>query len=270
MGCILDRRLPAIVAIALVASTVASFLLFHRAPEERVTVIRNAAPERLRRQLDLELTHNFVLGLVARERSQQLEIIYSFLLPADPLPPPPDLSTEGWKSLLPGYDTQSHLAELLGFEPEMIQGELARDGDQLPYAFFDLGDALSALTDPKLSEDATAVDLLIARDDLTEHWAGKDGLYYHRSQISRVVISRDDQEHVYVARRSAQELEPDESPIEDAPWNGRITFVDIRPDESFSVILELDGRADQPHGSLSLIRIYMDGELIQVLANFIA
>ena len=264
----MDRRLPAIIAIALIASTIISFFVFERAPEESVTIIRNTAPEMIRRQVDLELTHTLVLGLVARERLQKLEIVYSFLLPSATLKSPADPSIEGWQSLAPEYATLSDLAQSIGFEMEVAQGELAREGKELSYALIDLGEALAVLTHPELSEDATTIHLLISEDGKAEHWTGKDGLYYHRSQISRVTISRDEWQEIFASRRSGQELQPGERPIEEAPSNGRITFVDIAPDEAFSILLELDGRADQPQGSLSLIRIYADGELAKVLANF--
>ena len=266
----MDRRFPSVIAIAVIMSTLISFFVFVRSPEERITVIRNTAPDAIRRQIDLELSHKFVLGLVAREEIQELMIVYSFVVPSDPLPTPSGQTIGDWEETLPDYSTLSGLTRSLGHEPEAVQGSLPDDEGDIDYVLLDIGEALSVLTDPGLSEDATSVHLIIVEEGTAKHWTGKDGFYYHRSQLSKVTISRSEDEITYVAQRSAQELKPGESPIEESPSNGRIRFADVLPDETISVILEIDGRADQPQGSASLIRVYVDRELDRVLVNFMS
>jgi hypothetical protein len=265
----LDRRFLAIIAMALIVSTEASYFAFLESPEEKVTIIRNSAPEQIRRQVDLELTHKFALGLVTRDKIQELVIQYLFMVPASSLPPSDAPLDKKWESRPVMIRNGLELSADLGFEPEVVQGELELNGERSGYALFNLGAILPSFTEWHLAEDATTSVLIIPRgkDDTTQ-MKGKSGFYRLRNEIAKVIISRGVNETTYTAQRSAQELEAGERGIDEAPHNGRVVFVDLDPDETISILLELMGRANQPAGSLSVILLYVDGELQDALFNF--
>ncbi len=265
----MDRRLPGIIAVSLIVSTMISHLAFLRSPEEYVTVIRNTAPAQIRRQVDLELTHKFVVGLVVRARVEELVIRYAFFVPASPIPTPGASSLHDWGERLPGYAVQRDLVSSLGFEPEEMQGTLEGNGSEIPYLLFDIGEGLPAFTEWSHAEDAVAAHLILpSKEGNATHMVGKSGFYYYRSQLAKITVLRNEQEQIYISQRSAQELKPGERPMEEAPQNGRIVFTDLMPDDAISVIIEVMGRADQGRGSLSMIRLYVNGKIDKVLANF--
>jgi hypothetical protein len=268
---ILDRRLPAIVVIALIMATIVSYFILEEIPDESITVIRNSAPDQIRRQVDLELTHKFSLGLITRKSIEELVIQYLFLTLVQKLPPLNN--SESWEDRIALIHQGRALLAGLGYRPDLIQGTFEDDMGETDYMLNDFGVSLPIFTDWKLAEDATTSHLIIPANPRENEnatlYAGKSGFYYFRGDLAKVIVSRGGNETIYTAQRSAQELQEGERKIDKAPHNGRIILTDLSPDESISIIIEVMGRADQRRGSLSIILIYVDGALEDTLFNFI-
>jgi hypothetical protein len=261
----LDRRFPAIIAIGLIISTIISYFVITDVPDARITVIRNSAPDQIRRQVDLELTHKFSLGIITRTSIQELTIQYLFHTPIETSQGP-----EGWDDVIPLIQNGKNLLAEFGHRPDLIQGTMAGDEGQTEYLLYDIGRFITLFTEWDLAEDATTSHLIIPRgNENSKQYAGKSGFYHNREELAKVIVSRGEDETTYTAQRSAQKLQAGEKKIGQAPQNGKIVFNDLEEDESISIIIEVMGRADQRKGSLSIILIHVDGVLEKTLLNFI-
>lgn len=263
----MDRRLVGVIAVALVLSSVLSYFLFLQRAAEPITVIRNVAPAQLVALLDFDETHRFSLGLVARKKMQELTIQYSFFSAAQIRGLPEALSFEAWEANLSQLALQERFLEELGFEPEKVQGELAMDDLNQEYLLYDTGPAIRALTSWQLAGDATSSYILLPAKTNATLMKGRMEFYYYRYELAKITITRGENETVYRALKRGEEFMPGERPISEAPVNGRIRFENLKPDEPVSVMIELRGWTGQGR-CLSLIRLYVDGELERVLANF--
>jgi len=256
-----------VIATALILSSITTYFVVLKRAAEPITVIRNVAPAQLVALLDFDETHKFSLGLVVRKKIQELTIQYSFFSESKVVALPEALSFEAWERNLSHLALERRFLEQLGSAPEAVQGELVVDDLKQQYLLYDVGNAIRGLTSWQLAGSAATSYILLPGKANATLMKGRMEFYYYRSDVAKITIIRGGNETVYRARKSGEEFMPGERPISEAPENGRIRFQNLKPDEAVSVMLELRGWAGQGR-CLSMIRLYVDGKLERVLANF--
>ncbi len=243
-------------------------------PAESVVVQENQFP----RQIETEpgmTSHRFSLSLFARRYLDRVELRYSFLILDASL----NLSELNQRPLEYGdlSDSIDEISSLLNLtkdypvEPEILDTHLVVEDEEYQARVYDFTKFFSSSASLHTAQEALTTHLVLFGDD------GKVVSYYNGISDfvdeagtglkleSITVLQAPDKETYYAGGFTDEE---DVKPIEERPAMGVVRLDDVNRASTLGIICDTkhkEGKAD----GLQLIRIYVGGEIDQVVPNLV-
>ncbi len=275
-----DRSLVGVIGIAIVLSTIITLFIIGERAKEDVTVLRNEFPNRL---TTMEQKYAFVLSMIARKPLEDVTVKYNILsrVPKENLQYINPNQTTGSTPL----ETVMNIAKIkalmdmskrLGVKVDMWNGTVDWKNASKTYHFdmymYDFTDVLRA-TAPNYTilglTTTFAVWLNQTNGSIFYYFQGVPDFFYNRNRtITDLSITHNTQAQQY---RAVSEIEVagEYQQIMKAPLYGTVSFKNVEKDDRLFIIYSLKGTTIPGHsGMLQVVRIYRNGELQTVEANF--
>jgi hypothetical protein len=268
-----DKSLVGVIGIAIVLSTMITMFIIGERAQEDVTVLRNEFPARLS---TMEQKYAFVLSMIARKPLTEVSVQYNVLSRIGLRNTTTESTDEETiRANLPKIDTLLQEAEKLGVTPDIWTGKAnwknVTETLEFDMYLYDFTDMVKATT-----PNFTALDVrttyavwLWENGTIFYYFEGVSDFFYNRNRtIVDLTITHNDESDYYRAV-SEIEVEGKYEQIMKAPLLGRVTFTDVEKDDRLFVIYSLKGTTIPGHsGMLQVVRVYRDGELETIEANF--
>ena len=277
-----DRSLVGVIAIAIVLSTIITLFIIGERAKEDVTVLRNEFPTRL---TTMEQKYAFVLSMIARKPLEDVTVKYNILS---------RVSREDLQYINPNRTTGDNaqetimniakikslmdMSKMLGVKPDEWNGTVEWKNASKTYHFdmyfYDFTNVLRATAPNNTILGLTTtytVWLNQTNGSIFFYFQGVPDFFYNRNRtITDLTITHNTKSQQY---RAVSEIEVagEYQQIMKAPLYGTVSFENVEKDDRLFIIYSLKGTTIPGHkGMLQMIRIYRNGELQTVEANYMS
>ncbi len=281
----LDASLGSIILIVLISSALVVFTLAQEEVESPVTILKNQYPSRIYSQASVTTREkmDFSFSVAARKKLARLGIQYVTLVETDPVPGPLNPSSS-WEGILGNISALKALTKESGnpyLETEVRSIEVEHGNWSYEGVFYDFP-VVRFYASPECSDQVLTSFLMLKNETHVLYFEGISDFYIHRlgryygislpqeernrSSIDRMKIRRNQEVATY---SSAQDAPPGALPITEVPEKGRVVFDDLEEHDTISIdfTIEIPRR---PSGlSAHLIRIYADGQPVEMRLNLV-
>jgi len=281
-----DAGLVSLMLIILITSGMVVLTLAHEKVESPVLVLKNTYPPRLYTMASVTSKEkmDFSFSVTARRRIGRLQIQYSTLAQGEPVfvgEKPEGASPEDIGLSITPISELFKWTENEQVPNEIIPVEVKYGNRTLEGAFFDFP-MLRMFTAPDLSGLVFTSFLVLKNNTDVLYFEGISDFFFNRLggfvevELPEGVEVRSSIESMRIRRNnnvtsfsSAPELPAGWKPIEDLPSFGTIGFSDVEEDETFSIDFTID-TPKRPRGLIAqVVRVYADGDLVEIVVNLI-
>jgi hypothetical protein len=284
-GLRVDASLISIMIIVLISSGLVVFSFAREKIDSPVVVLKNIHPTKLYSQASVTTRDrmDFSLSLAAREDVETLEIQYTTLVQVNPVFVDPNQTLEGTvgeiaegiapiRALI--QETSNDLVPHDVLEAEGSVKNLSYEG-----LFYDFP-LLRLYADPAISGTVYTSYLVFHNATHVTYFEGISDFFINRlggyvevelpegdemkSSIESLRIRRDDNVTSY---SSADDAPAGWKDIEDTPPFGRVVFREVKKHETFSIDFTIEIPRRPQKMAAQVVRIYADGELVDMAVN---
>ncbi len=285
-GFRVDPSLVSIMLIVLISSALVVFSLASEKIESPVVILKNIFPPVLFSQASVSTRErmDFSLSLAARQNIATLEIQYSILVQVEPRFAAENASSPDPQTMAADISPISALIEAtenedVPYEALEVEGSVRN----LSYSgiFYDFP-IVRLYSDPSVSPEVYTSFLVFQNETGTLYFEGISDFFLNRlggyadiqlpeedmakSAITSLRIRRNENVTSY---SSAPDAPTGWGNMEEAPEFGRVIFGDVKKHDTFSVDFTVDTPRRPQKWSAQVIRIYADGELVDMVVNII-
>ncbi len=269
----IDRSLVGVIGVAIVLSTIITLFIVGERAKEDVTILRNEYPAKLS---TMEQKYAFVLSMIARKPLVDVTVRYNTL--SRVVSPTNKTGATAIETIrnLPKIATLMEQASRLGVPVDMWNGTVEWKNVTRTHKFdmymYDFTDLVKAVTPNYTALDVRTtyvVWLNQTNGSIFYYFEGVSDYFYNRNRtIVDMSITHNEDTKQYRAV-SEIEVEGKYEQIMLAPLYGTVTYEDVKKDDRLFVIFSLKGTTIPGHsGMLQVIRVYRDGELQELLADY--
>ncbi len=275
-----DRSLVGVIGIAIVLSTLITLFIIGERAKEDVTILRNEFPAKLS---SMEQKYAFVLSMIARKPLVDVTVKYNTLSRVAKesigfINPNKTTGSTAFETITNIAKIKSLLDEAarIGGKVDMWNGTVKWKNATKTYEFdmymYDFTDVVRATAPNYTVLDTTTtyvVWLNQTNGSIFFYFEGVSDYYYSRNRTIVDLTITHNEESKYYRAVSEIEVEGKYEQIMLAPLFGRVTFEDVKKDDRLFIIFSLKGTTvSNPRGMLQVIRVYRNGELETLEANY--
>jgi hypothetical protein len=272
--------------IVLITSALVVFSLAREKIDSPVVLLKNIYPPVLYSQASVRTKQrmDFSMSLAARRNMEVLEVQYSTLVQTDPIFVRENVTTAGIALIAEAISPISTLSQATDsgdLPPEVTEVQASIGNLSYRGLFYDFPVG-RLYSHPSISPEVYTSFLVLEDQDEVLYFEGISDFFLHRlggyvdidlpeedqgeSSIAQLRIRRNSE---VVSYSSSVDAPSGWKEMSGAPEFGRVTFNDVRKDDTFSVDFTVEIPKRPQKWSAQVIRIYADGELSDILVNII-